>query len=320
VASLLELAPEAAFVVALAIVLLVKALVDGLFKPLFSLPVVGGTIESLLSPLYQSITNALGTAAGGLEALIGASWHQLARQMDWLWREIRAHAVLILSIATPLGLILNAVHGIKALVHRLTVTNTHSGARLKALDRRLERLQHRERVLEHDLAKGIGEDVLPRIKSLDREINKIRTKDIPAIRAADAQASDAISNLYEWAKGKAALVGVGTFAFAVAAVLDTLGLGGIKCPSFGNLFNKRGCGLWNELEDVLGLLVDALVLVDLCNVIPTIEGLLGEFEGPLVTLVSDAANAVCAQPPSGWTMLSSPPLSLPSAGEITATL
>lgn len=301
---LLDLVPVAAVIVAIALTLLVVAMVKGLFNPLASLPVVGGAIRGLEDTIVHALMSFIGLAIRGTEKLVGASFHAFARMLDWAWREITAHANLIAALAGPVGLLWGAYAGLRSLVHHLTATGTHSDARLKEAYRELGRLEHREKALERDLARGIGEDVLPRIKALDKEISRLRHDTIPAIRAADAQAESAISNLYEWAKGNASLLGVGTFAFAVTAVLDAIGLGGIRCPSFGNLFNKRGCGLWGLLDDLLGVVVAALALENVCTFLPLLEAAFGDVVGPIIHLLTEVPLGDCEKPPKAWAQLS----------------
>ena len=303
-AALAELGFVAAVLVVISFIVLLAYIVAGVVAILEKFPVVGKYFVGIAEEIIHGINAAAGRAVSGLFKLVGASWHQLARYTDWLWREFESHANVIAALAGPVGLLWTAYSGIRALVHRLTATNVHADTRLKAVTRELGRLERQERHLERDLRQGIGEDVLPRIKTLDREIHKIRTQTIPAIKAADAQAESAISNLYEWAKGKASLLGVGTFAFAVAAVLDTLGLGGIRCPSFGNLFNKRGCGLWNLLDDLLGVVVSALALEHVCDFLGILEDAFGAVVGPVTHLLTEVPLGGCEKPPDSWPQLS----------------
>ena len=302
--ALAEFPFVAAVLVVVAFIVLLAYIVAGVVAILEQFPVVGKYFAGTAESIIHAVNAAAGRAVSGLFKLVGASWHQLARYTDWLWREIQSHANVIAALAGPVGLLWTAYSGIRALVHRLTATSVHSDARLKAVTRELDRLERREKVLQHDLAKGIGEDVLPRLKSLDREIAKIRTETIPAIEAADAQAESAISNLYEWAKGKASLLGVGTFAFAVAAVLDSLGLGSIRCSSLGNMFNKRGCGLWNLLDDLLGVVVSALALEHVCDFLGILEDAFGAVVGPLTHLLTEVPLGSCEIPPDSWAQLS----------------
>lgn len=281
---LVDIAILAAVFVVIAMLFLVRALVQGILSPLTGIPFIGGAFRAVSDAMVHAINSAMGAAVHAAQVVVGASWHYLARSTDWLWREIRSHANLLVAVATPLGLLWSAYAGIRALVHRLTATNTHSTARLKAVTRELNHLERRERALRRELDKGIGEDVLPRIKSLDREIHKIRTQTIPAIRAQDAANTSEIGHIWDWVRGKASVIGVGTFATAVTAVLATLGLDWLACRGRDNVNGKSGCGLWNEIEQVLGLMAAGLVLADFETLVREAQGL----EDDALTLIRDA--------------------------------
>lgn len=300
--ALLELTPYALALLCLGLALLALAIVKALFGPLGGLPLVGGAIRSAENTIVQALTDALGLAFQATDALMGGTLHHLARLWDWLWNELKANASFLAGIAPLIALIVKEAQGISSLVHRLTRTNTHSDARLKAVTKELGRLERREKALERDLARGIGEDVLPRIRALDREIAKIRTQTIPAIEAADAQAESAISNLYEWAKGKASLLGVGTFAYAVAAAIGLDALRALRCPSFLSSFTNRGCGLWNGLESLLGWVVDLFFITNLCDLIGPLEEAFSVVAAPAIgelTAAIDAMPCVAGnQPPA----------------------
>ena len=299
-----ELGGVAAVLVVIAFVVLLAYIVAGVVAILETFPVVGKYFAGTAEEIIHGVNAAAGRAVSGLFKLVGASWHLLARYADWLWREIESHANAIAAISVPLASLLLAYDGIRALVHRLTATGTHSDARLKALNRELGRLQRREEAIEDRQAKGIGADVQPKLNRLDREIDKIKNEQIPAIKAADAQASSAISNLYDWVKGKASLVGVGTFAFAVAAVIGQEAFSLLRCSEFGGLWNKWRCGLWNLLDGLLGLVISALALENVCTILPILETAFGEVVGPVTHLLTEVPLGGCETPPKSWAQLS----------------
>ena len=68
-------------------------------------------------------------------------------------------------------------------------------------------------------------------------------------------------------------IGATAFAGAVAIALDALGASGIRCAGFRNLFNKRGCGLWNDLESLLGLLALGLAVENLETLVKEAQSL-----------------------------------------------
>lgn len=283
---LLELPILAAVILAIALTLLVVVIVRGLFHPLRTLPVVGGAIGGLLDTIVHYLMSLLGIAISGSEQILGASFHALARMTDWLWREFKAHAVAIAALATPLGLLLEGISGIRSLIRHFAHTATTSTAQVKVLERELHGIDRQVRTLERDFSKGIGHDVLPRLKSLDRELHRVEHQTLPAIRSDVSTADSAISNLYEWAKGKASLLGVGTFAFAVAEALSLVGNGWLGCKENPFSRSSNPCGLWSVLGRVLGLAAFLTIAFDFQEFVAASEEVatfigsaVSEFEG-----------------------------------------
>jgi len=283
--------------------LLAYALFKGVIDLLNLIPKVNiGT--AWLEGVKQAIWHALGVAFRGLDAALGWQIHNLARLTNWLWREFKSHALLIAAIATPLGLLLTAYHALKALVHHLTRNSTAHTKQLTRVEHRLHVLERRIEALQDQLAAGIGEDVLPRLKALEREAHTIRTKTIPAIQAADAQAEAAISDLWAWVHANVIPIGTTTFAGAVAVALSRLGLGGLRCPGFLNLLKNRGCGLGGLLDALLGLAISALALENVCTLLPILETAFGGVVGPVTHLLTEVPLGGCEKPPKGWATLS----------------
>jgi hypothetical protein len=243
-----------------------QAILGGLIQFVNHLPWIGSAIAGLLRTAEQAISNACGQIEDGCDHLIGASWHLMARYADELWKEIEGTPAALLHIARVVGGGVYRVSGLKGIVHTLTLV-AHTALRLaRATERELGHLLHRVHVIEQDISKGIGEDVLPRLKHLEREIGRIETKKIPAILDAETQAAKAIENLYEWAKGKASLLGVGTFAFAVTAVLESILGSFIRCAAWKGLFNRLTCGMGQLLLDLLEGAIAIMVVEDICAI------------------------------------------------------
>lgn len=232
-----------------------------------SLPLVGGISADFLHTIEQDLDNKLGAIEHGIDKLMGASFHRFAELNDWLWREFKQHTLIGQLIAFEIRKLVDLYHYLRNLSHHNTAATEVVQHRTKTLERELHGIEHEVRELKRDYAKGIGDDVLPRLKTLDREIGRIEHKTIPAIRAAEADADTAIGNLYDWVKGKASIVGVGTFALAVASVIGANAFRLLRCPSFGNLGQKRGCGLWNDLDDLLSLVAIPLEIASLYELI-----------------------------------------------------
>jgi hypothetical protein len=207
---------------------------------------------------------------------------------------------------------LYSVSGLRALVHTASRV-AHAALHLaRTLEREFVGIEHRVKVIEREIGAGIGNDVRTSVDHLLKweKAAKAQLKaDAQAIgRAVPVDLADAERFLgikpgikwLEWATG------------IVAGVFSLEAINLLRCTFLRNLWNNRGCGLWQGLEDILGLLFDAVLFADLCNMLPELVSLFGDFEAPLVDLIASAADAACAHPPQGWVELSAPPLSLPT--------
>lgn len=242
-----------AALVALAVCLLIIAFTKAFFGTvggfLGKLPVVGGWIDATGNHIAQRITHVFGGFATALEGIVGASWHSMARIVDKLGHELAAHAGLLATIAS-------FVPGVGVLggLYRLIVEARGIAARL----------YHAAAAVGHDALnvgrqalQGIGNDVLPRIRSLDHELTRVLGKTIPGLRTADRTLTRDIDNLWKWTRKHTLVAGTTAFFAAVAVALSKLGLDWIRCPSAKQVFNKRGCNMWNDLD---GLLAAALAV------------------------------------------------------------
>ncbi len=279
--ALIDLVPLIMFAVALALCVLslyvAKALFGAAGGAVGWIPGVGGWLKGKIEDVAHKITSGLGHAATVLEARVGASWHSFARLVDWMGREIARHAALIERIANDLvtGNIIDLI--------RLQI----EGAR------KLERALHRTIVgIGHDLGtrvkgveRGIGADVLPRIRSLDRRLSRDIAKERARARAAERQAERAISNLWEWTRTHPWTIVTDAFVGAVAIALTRLGLSWIRCPSLGRLGRRFGCAPWQLLEEFLAASFTALAVADLCTFANLAMGVATEIRPALLVLV-----------------------------------
>lgn len=240
-----------------AVVYAARHLVEALFKPIIavvgSIPGLGGALSGVLSKIEQAISDAFGVVESKIDTAIGTSWHLTARYMDELWHAVENHSRDILTLAelvAPFGSVIAAVkntaHAVEGALHGIE----HGVRDLRQLWHGIEA---RVKQLEHDLTRGIGHDLRLSLKADEKALAHLEHKVIPALRGDVATAEGEIGNLYDWAKGKADLIGIGTFAVAVSAALASLGFGWLKCPQLNALNNKRGCGLWSVLDKLIGL-------------------------------------------------------------------
>lgn len=264
---LLLLDPYVDVILALALAYLSLQIVQALFGPLTGITVVGKYIAEAIHAISQAVTNACGKIVHPVDIAVGQSLAGIANLVNKFAGMIRSHARLIAESASVIALVAAAYHGIRSLAHGLHGTFQGIESRIKTLEREYHGIEHRVKTLTRELARGIGHDLRIHMKALEKQLDYVDNKVIPAIRSDVATAEGEISNLYEWAKGKADIVGLGTLAGAIAVALSALGLDWIKCKEGKNLYNQRGCGMWSDLGSLLGLAFIAAEIASLDELI-----------------------------------------------------
>ena len=299
----------AGFCVAYGIVLVERRLVTGLLNGLVTIsswiPLVGSVTAAVLTRAEQALNNQMSSWLASLEGHIATSWHSLARYVERLWAYQVTVATNLLHLAESVG------HAVGTDVFNAARQALLKGLHAAETDIRWLRkhVLRQEKIITQTVAQG----VYPRLRTLEHEVAKTLPREIKAARTLAREAEDGVARLWDAVRGISTGVSVAAVTAIVAAAIAALGdFSFLKCPEWANL-NKRGCGLWNLLDDVLSLLVDALVFVDLCEVIPEAVTIFSEFEAPLVDLISSAADAACAKPPAGWSHFNVPAGPLPPA-------
>ena len=283
-AGLLELL---ALIVALAVCVLVvyfaKAFLGTASGLLGKLPIVGGWIDSGISAVEHRIVSVFSEAIAEIQSAIGWSWHLMARIVDAIGREIGAHMGLISYIAQlmpGLGQLAQLERLIQSLFHRTKGTE-------QALRGIGEDVVPRVKQIE----RGIGNDVLPRIQSLEHEWGRVITRDIPAIRAGERTAQREITNLWKWTRRHTLEAGSLAFAGAVAWALTRIGGNWIRCSNW-NRIGRSVCRLpGNLIEELFAGAITAFAVGDLCLFAEGVEAAAEEFAPALYALV-DVENAL----------------------------
>jgi hypothetical protein len=176
--------------------------------------------------------------------------------VNWIGREINRHAgllALIASLLSPLDAISGlaraigqARHLLHSLVHRLEGIGHDLGKRIGHVER------------------GIGEDVLPRIRGLEREVSRETARERARARAAERTAQREITSLWKWARHHTLQAGTLAFAGAVAFALARLGAGWVRCSNWRRI-GRQVCATDPSLiDDLLG---DLLVLAGIFSVV-----------------------------------------------------
>lgn len=307
------------WLIALGVVLmiaLVVYIVDGIVKIIDKtvgrLPLIGGLFGSAAHTLQRAFVEALAPAAEGAQSIAGAALHALAREVDWVGREIRRHANLLYTIAALLvgPAVVNALRSGISTLHGTTDALAH---RITAAYARVLSLEHR---LQHTITTG----VLPRLGRLEREYDRVIDKDIAGLRSRTKAVEKSLDDVWKYVRSHPWTVATDAFVGAVAVALSRLGLGWIRCPTAGQVFNKRGCNLWNDLDKLLSLAADVFLVANMCRVIPWLEEAFSVVAAPLIAELTDIGAGLCNPGDSPPELLPGVTLHLPASPGYTLHL
>ena len=257
-----ELAALALMFFALALALSGKQIVESLQRALAGVPVIGGAIAAILSPVVHALAWAAGQIERGVDAVVGASLHLMAKTVEWYWHQWVQATRTLWMVAKVAAHALHLHAGVSALVHLVerTVHGIEHGVR--DLRRLWHGIEHRVKNLERSLGQGIGHDVITQLHALQHEWGRFRTKELPGIEAGVQGIPKDIADLKTWAEGQFVSNTDTALATAVAVGLGALGLGGLRCDSNPFRNNRGACGLWGDLSDILGLAIFAATALD----------------------------------------------------------
>jgi hypothetical protein len=292
----LELLAELFLAIALALmrVVIVGAAFAVLIDAAGHIPYVGGWLSGSLTKVNQQISHALGEWESKIDQALGNSFHRLATAMNSLWDEFKRHAKLLGLISPMLA---EAVYLL-----------THLRHQVRSQDKQIKQLGTRAHKLEQGAA-GSTKAHLPArvgklekeyhgieqgIKHITRELHGIDDVKIPSLRHAVNEADSVATQALAAANAIPFPTSANTWAEAIALAFPALGMNWVRCNPLGRLFNSRGCGVGNLLEDLFGGIFDVFLLSDFCALLPEAEKLFGDLAGPAIGLISSAANSVCA--------------------------
>ena len=263
-------------------------------------PLIGSYISAILSPVAHALAWAAGQLETGLDAMLGAVFHSVAKVLEWTFESYKAMAVALLHTAQWTAGRLDGVAGLRAMVQTLTKAWHGIEHGVKDLKKEEAHLSKRVRALEKTIGAGIGNDVRSSVKALERWEKAAKSQLAADERAITQTLPGELTQLENFIR---AIPGTRYLDWAAGIVTAAVGLeifNLFRCPSLLNSAKNRGCGLWNGLEDVLALFFDAVIFVDLCAILPEAVTAFGFVEQPLTDLISRAANATCAQIPADW--------------------
>lgn len=268
-----ELIPEAEVVVAealptlgmLAALLFILGcihVIDGFVRALFGtlegavgwIPFAGKVIRAPIHRIEQKVTNTLGSAERYFDAKMGASFHKLARIGAKLGHEFAALGQQIWTITKFLAMHptwRELRHFATALLHPLRTAQHVQRYLLRGVRAQVAALRHM-----------VIHGVFPRIGALERELDHVLEHDVAALRARTKAIEHDLAKVFKWIRTHPEALATAAFTGAVAVALRRLGLGWLRCRNVRRL-GKAACGLpVGLIEDVLGLALAFLVVVD----------------------------------------------------------
>ena len=276
------------------------------------IPWIGSAVSSGLHKAEQHVTNIFGKAAAGVQSAMGWSWHLQARLIDALGREINSHANQLWTLANSMP----AVAFVAALLsdlrkHTHSITKlwdtifSHPASLVKPLTARVGRIEKYAHA---------------NVKALDHALDGVIEHDIPSLKARTKKLEGEVARAWDAIKAGKFALGSLAFVGAVALALSKLGMGWLRCNSAVQFGKKRGCGLWNDLESILGLLADAVAITNICVVIPWLEEAFSVVAAPLVSTLASAGAGLCKPGSSPPAELHPPALHVPASSSLTLYL
>lgn len=272
----------------IAMCLIIAVIMGFISGALGGLPFPLNKLSGPVKSLSQGITSACFKAIQKAEQLLGASFHMLARYMDKLWHELRSGAIGLLEAATILGLLVHIVRTIRGLVHGVGHVLHSFRTALHGLERKFHGIEHRVKVLERDIAKGIGHDLRIHIKALERWKKAAKAQLSRDEQAITQTIPAELGKIEDWIGMEAGQTKTQWEIAIGTAILAALGLGGLNCNSNPFKNNKNACGLWGDLGDILGLLAATLAVLDFEQLVREMQTL----EEVTVTGLHDVLNMV----------------------------
>lgn len=249
VLALPELALLAMLILAFAVVYGLRKFTEGIIGMVHAIvggiPLIGSLIGAAIDKVMQPMAHALGELEQYIDSGIGTSLHltaQLVRQTyDFFERSSSIYATLarfvteiprfgdLVSLYRSLRhLIAASVHGVTSIIHHTTVVT-------------------------QTVTKTVGTAVLPRLRTVEHEVEHVVEHDIASLRARTKTLEKEYAKLNKEIRAHPWTVVTTAFVGAVALALTRLGLEWIKCDNAKQVFKKRGCSLWTQLDKLLGL-------------------------------------------------------------------
>ena len=255
--------------------LLVKALAPKSSGALGFITTILTAVPLTVIHLTQKIVATFAPATVGPQRRVAAGLHDAARLTDDTADVIRTQGAIIAGLAGAISGTATSAE-VAGAISGLTKRVGNAEAQAKGIGADvLPRLKH--------LEKQISSDVLPKIRSLDKEINKDIAREKARARGVEKGLAGDIGKLWDWTRTHPWTVVTDAFVGAVAVAISRLGLDWIKCNSARNFFNRRGCNAWNDLDSLLAAALAVAASMSLVELAKAEQEVIGD----LTTVVKD---------------------------------
>lgn len=270
----------AAALVGLGLVIGVKYFSQMLGHSLGSDSIWGRIVQYVTGSVATRIENAISHWVGNLlhpiDHAVGTTLHAVANVVEWTGDTLVDASAFAMSVARAIGDAASLTDVRRALQEARNLIHTVEHGAQTALRQAIRA----EKAAVHSVAQG----VYPRLRTLEHEVTKTIPREITNLRKWVKAREHSLADLWQRVRGLEAKVSDTAIATAIAAVLATVGLDWLACRSRTGVNGKSGCALWDDLEQLLGLMAAGLVLADFESLVREAQSL----EGDAVALIKDA--------------------------------
>jgi hypothetical protein len=311
-----EVGKIAILAVALGTILAVDAVVRAFFGTLTGsvgwIPYLGKVVEAPIHKIEQKVVSFLSGIEHDIDGALGHAIHQTAKLAEQLVKTLENTAVELILIG-----FLAAGFTANVLLPKLERFVRGAIRKVEEEIRRTERHvikqgAHITRVTVHN--------IFPRIKGAEVAIQRVVEHELTPIRKTAHEAERIAVRTQKEVRSLRHRVSNKAILAAVGAAIGTVALDALRCVNFGNLFKKRGCGLWNDLESLLGLFADVLIFANVCAILDFLSPFVSDVAAPIVTALTDVGAGLCRGTIGPPPPLQVPPLSLPKNPGVTLNL
>lgn len=288
----------AVLTVALGMILAVDAICRAFFGTLTGsvgwIPYLGSVISSPIRKIEQKVVSFLSGIAADVEGALGHNIHVAARLLDKALYDLELLAANIVLLGA-----LGVAAAFHYLIHPLERFVRGSIRKVEEEIHQIERELQRQGA---HVTKVITHNVFPRIQGATVSVERVIKHELQPIRHTATEAERIAKRAEKKVEALNHRVSNKALLAAIGAAIGTTALDALKCTSLGNLFNNRGCSLWNDLEDILGLLADLAAFSAICEIVPWLTGAFEDIATPFVEALAAATKELCPEP-KGWASL-----------------